>query len=76
MSPDPSSSCEGCGSPDYEETATCFLCNIYMPPKSRVYFIYMVEERMESVIEILAEKFSDEQIVEALGKEPVACTGK
>ena len=36
----------------------------------------MAEEPMESVREILAEKYSDEQIVEVLGKEPVACRGK
>ena len=47
-----------------------------MQPKSRVYFINMAKEPIESVREILVEKFSDEQIVEALGKEPVACRGK
>ena len=36
----------------------------------------MAEEPMEPVREILAEKYSNEQIVEALGKEPVACRGK
>ena len=36
----------------------------------------MAEEPMQPVREILAEKYSDEQIVEALGKEPVACRGK
>ena len=36
----------------------------------------MAREPMGSVREILAEKYSDEQIVEALGKEPVACRGK
>ena len=56
--------------------ATCFLCNVDVPPKSRVYFKTMAEEPMESVREILAEKYSDEQIVEVLGKEPVACRGK
>ena len=56
--------------------ATCFLCNVDVPPKSRVYFKNMAEEPMESVREILAKKYSDEQIVEELGKEPVACRGK
>ena len=36
----------------------------------------MAEELMESVREILAEKYSDERIVEALGNEPVECRGK
>ena len=36
----------------------------------------MAEEPMESIREILAKKYSDEQIVKALGKEPVACRGK
>ena len=36
----------------------------------------MAEELMEPVRETLAEKYSDEQIVEALGKELVACRGK
>ena len=36
----------------------------------------MAEEPIEPVREILAEKYSDEQIVEALGKEPVVCRGK
>ena len=36
----------------------------------------MTEEPMESVREIFSEKYSDEQIVEALGKELVACRGK
>ena len=55
---------------------TCFLCNGDVPPKSRVYFKNMSEEPMESVREILAEKYSNEQVVEALGREPVACRGK
>ena len=59
-----------------EEMATCFLCNVDVPPKGRVCFKNMAEEPMESVREILAEKYSDEQIVEALGKDPVACRGK
>ena len=56
--------------------ATCAVCNVDVPPKSRVYFKNMAEEPMESVREILAEKYSDEQIVEVLGKELVVCRGK
>ena len=41
-----------------------------------MYFKNMAEEPMEYVREILAEKYSDEQIVEALGKEPVVSRGK
>ena len=53
---------------------TCFLCNVDVPQRSRVYFKNIAhEEPMGSVGEILAKKYSDEQIVEALGKEPVAC---
>ena len=59
-----------------EEIATCAVCNLDVPPKSRVYFKNMAEELMESLREILAEKYSEEQIVEALGKEPVVCRGK
>ena len=59
-----------------EETATCFVCNVDVSPKSRVYFKRMAEEPMESIREILAEKYSDEQIVEVLGKEPIVCRGK
>ena len=47
-----------------------------MPPKSRVYFKNIAEEPMEFVREIFAKKYRDEQIVEALGKEPVVCRGK
>ena len=56
--------------------AICFLCNVDVPPKSRVCFKNMAEEPMEPVREILAKKYSDEKIMEASGKEPVACRGK
>ena len=59
-----------------QEIDTCFLFNVDVPPKSRVYFKNMAEEPMESVREILAKKYSDKQIVEVLRKEPVACRGK
>ena len=36
----------------------------------------MAEEPMEPVREILAKKYSDKQIVEALRKESVACRSK
>ena len=59
-----------------KEIDTCFLCNVDVPPKSRVYFKNMAEETYGVRQRDLAKKYSDKQIVEVLWKEPVACRGK
>ena len=61
-----------------KEMDTCFLCNVDVPPKSRVYFKNMAEEtygvhQRDPCREI---QYSDKQIVEVLQKEQVACRGK
>ena len=59
-----------------KEIDTCFLCNVDVPPKVEYTPKTWLKKPMESVREILAEKYSDKQIVEVLRKEPVACRGK
>ena len=59
-----------------KEIDTCFLCNVDVSPKVEYTSKIWLKKPMESVREILAEKYSDKQIVEVLRKEPVACRGK